>query len=659
MEQTEEQRQKTFQAAGLTPEQQAAVVAGQPTLTPPPTPTTVVNRGNQPQAQNAPPTQGTTPQANPLQMPASGSVVDILNAAGQSSDYASRQELAKQYGIQGYAGTAAQNTELGKKFLDFYNSKKGSAAPDSGAQARSDIQSFQEGSGTKQNSEQLFYDAYGSMNPMVKTLYDTMNQMLSSTGTKQTFREEFDKMRTEQGIEGLSTELMNIKRVMDGTEDDIRDEITRAGGFATESQVQALTGARNKTLLKQAKSLQDQLEIKNDYVEQVMKLSGMDREQVEKDVDRKLGLAEKMIDLQGKMDTAARTNYNNIVTQVGYEGLAKGLQGNPRLQNQVEGLLGLSKGSLTQGSDLLRTQSLKDKGLQFVSGTENQVSGVFDPNTGTFKPLGGGGKPGVAGVSSQITRDADSVMAGNLNLQDISTKNNYRASVASEINKRAEMALRTGDIYGIMAASAAYDKEPSDTFTTSMEKLGTVLGQIGVLQENISQGAYYDENGKKHTFNTGPIEGAFRGLNPWDTKAQTIKAQLNAIVPNLARGIYGEVGVLTDNDIKNYAKTLPNLKSTEDIRNAVLYITVDMIKKNAEIKIKNQAAAQRDMSGYKDYYKEIVNASNEILTKLPGSSRPGGTNTDNMVEGIGPDGKFYSVPVENLENFIQAGGKRR
>ncbi|MBS6955969.1 MAG: hypothetical protein KH230_22380 [Enterocloster asparagiformis] len=41
-----------------------------------------------------------------------GSIVDYLNSRGQDSSYNSRKKLAEQYGISGYAGTAAQNTQL-------------------------------------------------------------------------------------------------------------------------------------------------------------------------------------------------------------------------------------------------------------------------------------------------------------------------------------------------------------------------------------------------------------------------------------------------------------------------------------------------------------------------------------------------------------------
>jgi hypothetical protein len=209
------------------------------------------------------------------------------------------------------------------------------------------------------------------------------------------------------------------------------------------------------------------------------------------------------------------------------------------------------------------------------------------------------------GPSGIVQRDADSVMNGTLNLQDISVKDNYRASVAAQLATKQKEALASGDMAGVMRSSAAFDKEVSDTFLQSMEKTLAVVSQIGVLQENIAG------------TDTGPIVGAFRGANPWDTNAQTIKAQLNAIVPNLARGVYGEVGVLTDNDIKQYTKTIPTLTSTDDVRNAILYITLNQIRKNVEIKIKNQASGQRDMSGYADIYANLNQQVDDVLSTLP------------------------------------------
>lgn len=153
-------------------------------------------------------------------------------------------------------------------------------------------------------------------------------------------------------------------------------------------------------------------------------------------------------------------------------------------------------------------------------------------------------------------------------------------------------------------ANSAGGKPLTDTPLNQLNKGFTVLGQLGALQSNI-EGT-----------NTGPLVGLFRGANPWDTNAQTIKAQLNAIVPNLARGIYGEVGVLTDNDIRLYSQTLPNLKSTEDLRSAVLYITIDQIAKSIKTTLDVQRSGGRDVSGFVEMYDAMRATKDSILSTI-------------------------------------------
>jgi len=165
---------------------------------------------------------------------------------------------------------------------------------------------------------------------------------------------------------------------------------------------------------------------------------------------------------------------------------------------------------------------------------------------------------------------------------------------------------QANDPFIVKLASSSGGKPITDTFAQKLDKGLTVLNQIGLLQTNIKD------------VKTGPIAGVFKGANPWDTEAQTIKAQLNAIVPNLARGVYGEVGVLTDNDIAQYSKTLPNLKSTADIRNAVLGITVDLIGKSIKRTLEVNAANGKDVSGFIDLYTEMQNTKDSIFQQIPG-----------------------------------------
>lgn len=394
---------------------QTAVTGQAPTASVAPPPQTNVTVNTSPAApttpQNAPTATQTATQA-PATMPQNGSVVDLLNAQGQDSSFAARQQLAQQYGIQGYTGTAAQNTDLAKKYTDAFAAKQGTAAPQTGAAASSALDSyFQQNNQTPQADPQKnFFDQYLAMNPIVKNLYDTINQTLSSIGTQQTYSQEYQDLVAKQGIPALQTDLMNINNIMDGTEDDIRSEITSAGGSATESQVQAMAGARNKTLLKQANVLSQQLQTKQDYVNQVLQFSQADRAEVEKQVDQKIGLTSQLADLQDKMTSAAKDNYNNIIQTQGYGGLYASLKDNPQQLAQVEQLLGLGNGGLKNLANytkpLTEQETLQNQNLtlqnkklqqdingtggadlQFVAGTANQPAGVFNKSTGAFTPI--------------------------------------------------------------------------------------------------------------------------------------------------------------------------------------------------------------------------------------------------------------------------------
>lgn len=155
--------------------------------------------------------------------------------------------------------------------------------------------------------------------------------------------------------------------------------------------------------------------------------------------------------------------------------------------------------------------------------------------------------------------------------------------------------------------------------------------------------------------NTGPIIGAIRSNNPYDTKAQTIKASLTSIVPGLARGIYGEVGVLTDSDVERYTKTIASLTSTEDVNKAVMGMTLDVIAKSMGAQLESMAAAGRDVSGYGNIYKDMTKRVNAIKSELETKTqaKAAGTSTDIKVKS--PDGRLLTIPNTSLNQALKAG----
>lgn len=136
----------------------------------------------------------------------------------------------------------------------------------------------------------------------------------------------------------------------------------------------------------------------------------------------------------------------------------------------------------------------------------------------------------------------------------------------------------------------------------SLTKAFNVVGQIEDLQDAISGEV------------TGPLTSIIRSNNPYDVKASLIKAQLSAIVPNLARGVFGEVGVLTDNDIALYSKTLPNLQNTEEIRNLIMGATVRTVQRSIENQLEVMASLGRDVSGLENKYVSIKSQADKLLT---------------------------------------------
>lgn len=214
--------------------------------------------------------------------------------------------------------------------------------------------------------------------------------------------------------------------------------------------------------------------------------------------------------------------------------------------------------------------------------------------------------------NSNAKEIAKNIFSGTSSLNVNSLPTSQRAEVDKELNALKQNALKSGDFLGIMRASAG-GKDVSDTFITSFDKSLNVIQQIKDLQDTIANES------------TGPIWGIIRSKNPYDTKAQQIKAQLAAIVPNLARGVYGEVGVLTDNDIANYSKTLPNLTSTNDVRDAVLGLTIRSVQRSLENKLKTQANSGRDVSGFVETYTQIKQLADSLEKKTGVSSSSQGT----------------------------------
>lgn len=103
----------------------------------------------------------------------------------------------------------------------------------------------------------------------------------------------------------------------------------------------------------------------------------------------------------------------------------------------------------------------------------------------------------------------------------------------------------------------------------------------------------------------GPLVGRFRQSNPFDDRVVEITSLIKQTTPGLARGVFGEVGVLTDADIENYVKTLANpnlLKSqVDDIHNQLM----QTINSSIQIQLDTLDRTGKDVSNFRDILEEV------------------------------------------------------
>lgn len=198
------------------------------------------------------------------------------------------------------------------------------------------------------------------------------------------------------------------------------------------------------------------------------------------------------------------------------------------------------------------------------------------------------------------------------------------------------------DVKRIAEAKSAIMKDPNAELSDVL-MFSTWGKQVGAEQSK--QFAKYDQamqtlstiQEQISDMETWPILWRLRELNPYDTDAQILKTQLQWLIPTLARGVYGEVWVLTDNDIKLYAKTIPNLKWTKAVNEWVLAFTLDVLAGWYLKQLKSMAWQWYDVSGLEWVYENIKWQADSLKQQLGIS----GWWEYEEWEYVWPDGKTY------------------
>ncbi len=107
----------------------------------------------------------------------------------------------------------------------------------------------------------------------------------------------------------------------------------------------------------------------------------------------------------------------------------------------------------------------------------------------------------------------------------------------------------------------------------------------------------------------GPIVGQVRGRNPYDVDAQEIQNLVTSIVPGLARGVFGEVGVLTDQDIARYIALIPNIRTDQRVAVRAFKNLRDKIAASKKAKLDALRDSGYDVSGFSEELNRLTQRS--------------------------------------------------
>ncbi len=350
---------------------------------------------------------------------------------------------------------------------------------------------------------------------------------------------------------------------------------------------------------------------------------------------RSMGLAARAAVLQGNIETAnqiARDTVNtayqdrtlqatNILNQID---MAQG-----QVDEQTAQLLEQEK--RVYEAELANIQEVKDSVANaMVSGaTQSEISRLNDQTVSDADKLALANSITARGATElrglDIQEKEASIRASNALTNERYYNSLITRAEAGDADALSELGLATDSvdsvgIYAELENSAGGKPLPSGA-VVSLEKAVTVASQLNTLaslfqDDKQLRGLTDPDTGESLNVDLAPITKTFRSNNPFDVKAQQITASINAIVPNLARGIYGEVGVLTDQDVARYAQTIPNLGSVEEVQDAMLALTLKTVQNSVKNKLVINARNGADVSGQTATLEELERTVGQAMLPL-------------------------------------------
>ena len=194
-------------------------------------------------------------------------------------------------------------------------------------------------------------EEFFTSNPFVQESYKEILDYLSPASTRKELEQSMKSIVSEKKeVAELNLELANIENIMDGSDQDIRDEVEKAGGFATESQVMALTVGRNKDLLKRAAIIQDKIAYMQDVIDSDVTMYGFKKDMASQQFQERSFLLNFKAQNDTRIFNANQHAADKAFELLGADGVYAATQGDPTKISRIEKTMGWAPGMLSQAA---------------------------------------------------------------------------------------------------------------------------------------------------------------------------------------------------------------------------------------------------------------------------------------------------------------------
>lgn len=195
---------------------------------------------------------------------------------------------------------------------------------------------------------------------------------------------------------------------------------------------------------------------------------------------------------------------------------------------------------------------------------------------------------------SQDQRSAEAKSAMDQKGFDLDTRKQQEVERDNRQNNALGWARLKSDAENTTAKTEKTDsgRPLTDTGTTAFQQAAIAAQTAVKLRDKLNEISQLKK---------GPISGSLLSKNPYDADLKEVENYVNMLVPSLSRGVFKEVGVLTDKDIARYKNMVATAKSDPSVAKKIMSNLMNQIDDTYKLYKKTYKAAGYNVEGFDRY----------------------------------------------------------